>query len=266
VRHYKEHPCVPTIEERRVLTETAGQIYINEESYSYFNAVYGVADSSSYILDADMINERYMTTDFARPAYDDDNEPHLLVAGGLSADGGRLDVRELCSEMNKRKVHVHLYGRTVKEIHGVQIVGDAETKQFYKQLSSDLPYVHLHDYLEPQGFCSNWSRFDAGLMHSKVSSGDVASNFEEMNLPHRYSAYLAAGLPLVVPNTGQSAMKRLIEREGFGFNFLTYGELADRLYDRSTMSELVHVARSKRTSFSFDSSVCKLIGFFEKYV
>jgi hypothetical protein len=266
VRHYKEHPCVPTHEERRVLLETAGQIYINKESFDYFKSAYSLSDSSAHILDADMISEEYMTDDFARAAYDDDGEPHLLVAGGLSANYGRLDMRELCWEMNKLKVHVHLYGYMVKELDNRQITGDSDTKEIYKELERQLPYVHLHRYVEPKDFCSKWSTYDAGFMHSKVSSADVSAKFEEMNLPHRYSAYLAAGLPLVVLSEGQSAMKSLIEREGFGFAFSTYEELAHMLHDRATTSALRLIARSKRRSFSFDSSVHELIQILETYV
>jgi hypothetical protein len=265
VRHYKEHPCVPTHEERRVLLETAGQIYINKQSFDYFKSVYTVSDSTAHILDADMISEDYMSNDFTRPAYDDDGEPHLLVAGGLSTNHGRLDVRELCWEMNKLKVHVHLYGYMVKEMNNRQITGDLDTGNIYEELASQLPYVHLHRYVEPKDFCSNW-RYDAGFMHSKVSSTDVAAKFEEMNLPHRYSAYLAAGLPLVVPSQGQSAMKSLIQQEGFGFAFSTYKELADMLCDRATTSTLRLIARSKRRSFSFDASVGELIRILETYV
>ncbi len=266
IRHYKEHPCVPTREERRVLLETAGQIYINNESFDYFKSVYRVTESTAHILDADLISEHYMTNDFALSAYQEDGEPHLLVAGGLSANHGRLDVRELCREMNNLRVHVHLYGYMVKETNNAQITGDPDTRRIYEELAGELTYVHLHRYVEPKDFCSNWSRYDAGFMHSKVSTSDIAARFEEMNLPHRYSAYLAAGLPLVVPSEGQSAMKRLIEREGFGFTFSTYNELANILHNRAAISALGHTARSKRRLFSFDASVAELIRILEIYV
>ena len=47
VRHYKEHPCVPTHQERRLLLDTEAQIFINEESLEYFREVYGVRENSA---------------------------------------------------------------------------------------------------------------------------------------------------------------------------------------------------------------------------
>ena len=122
VRHYKEHPCTPTLEERRVLLESAGQIYVNIESFDFFRATYGVSSASAHIMDADMIAERYMTDDFAPKARCEDGAPHLLVAGGMSMLQDRLDVRSLCIEMNKLRVHVHLYGYVMTEIDGRHVV------------------------------------------------------------------------------------------------------------------------------------------------
>jgi hypothetical protein len=55
VRHYKEHFCRPSELERRSLVETAGQIYINEESLAYFRDSYGVDPSTAHILETDYL-------------------------------------------------------------------------------------------------------------------------------------------------------------------------------------------------------------------
>jgi glycosyltransferase involved in cell wall biosynthesis len=259
VRHYKEHPCTPTLEERRVLLETAGQIYINHESYEYFRDAYNVSSSSAHILDADMIAARYMGEDFSPKARYEDKEPHLLIAGGMSALNDRLDVRDLCEQMSRRRVHVHLYGYMVAQVSGRLVIGDAATQSTYQELEARLPYVHLHHYIRPEQFCSVWSRYDVGFMHSQVSSTDEAARFEQMNYPYRYTAYLAAGLPLAVSSGGQSAMRKLVEQEGIGLVYQDYAHLAEQLYDDAAISALSATARRKRKSFSFDSHADELL-------
>jgi hypothetical protein len=265
VRHYKEHPCSPTLEERRVLLESSGQIYINTESFEYFRATYGVPVESAHIMDADMIAERYMTDHFTSKTRCEDGAPHLLVAGGMSMLEDRLDVRSLCVEMNKRRVHVHLYGYMMTEIGGRSVVGDAATREAYESLASQLPYVHLHDYVQPESFCAAWSRYDAGFMHPRVPSNDKAARFEEMNLPYRYTAYLTAGLPLAVPAEGQSAMKRLAEQEAIGIIYSDYSDLAEQLYDSERMSRLATTARENRRKFSFEHSADELVRVLSRY-
>lgn len=263
VRHYKEHPCIPTFEERRVLLETDAQVYINSESFEYFRKAYDVRSRSAHIMDADMIAERYMHDDFAPKARCEDGQPHLLVAGGMSICNDRLDVREVCEEMSKRRVHVHLYGYMVTEINDRPIVGDPATRRAYEDLQVQLPYVHLHEYIQPEHFCSVWSRYDAGFMHPRVQMRDKTARFEEMNLPYRYTAYLAAGLPLVVPREGQRAMREFVEQQRIGLVYSDYDELAEKLYDTAAVVSLSSVVREKRKSFSFDSNADKLVRILE---
>lgn len=265
VRHYKEHPCLPTLEERRVLLETAGQIYINNESFEYFRSAYQVRASSAHIMDADMISERYMSDDFALKEHTSDGKPHLLVAGGMSILNDRLDVRDLCFEMNRQEIHVHLYGYMAREHENRLIVGDPDTKRSYEELQERLPYVHWHQYISPRHFCEVWSRYDAGFMHPRVDRTDKAARFEELNLPQRYTAYLAAGLPLAVCREGQSAMKRFVEEKQIGFVYSDYEELGEILHDRSYILALNGQVRAKRKEFSFEASADHLARILECY-
>lgn len=266
VRHYKEHPCVPTLEERRVLLESDGQIYINEASYDYFRNVYGVRPESAHLMDADMIAEGYMTDDFMPKRRLEDGQPHLLVAGGMSTSNDRLDVRELCVEMDRRGVHVHLYGYMVgKDQDGTTRVGDSGTREAYEKLAAGLTYMHLHDYVQPPQFCREWSVYDAGFMHPRVHPHSTEAPFEEMNMPYRYTAYLAAGLPLIVPQVGQRAMRALVENAEVGVAYADYNDLADALYDEEQMGILSMKVRRRRHEFSFDHSADALVDILHKY-
>ena len=267
VRHYKEHPCIPTFEERRVLLETDGQIYINEQSFQYFRKIYGVHSWSAHIMDSDMIAECYMLDNFSPKLRLQDGEPHLLVAGGMSMINDRLDMRELCVQMNRYRVHVHLYGYMVSEdLNFSPIIHHLPTQRAYERLASSLPYIHIHDYIGPDQFSAIWSMYDAGFMHSKVDSGNRAAYFEQMNFPYRYTAYLAAGLPLVVPEEGQDAMAMLVKQHGIGIIFSTYETLAEQLYDSQLITLLTSTVSLTRKNFSFDRNAGNLVRIFNAYL
>jgi hypothetical protein len=266
VRHYKEHPCIPTIKERRVLLETDGQIYINEQSLEYFRKVYGVHSWSAHIMDADMIAECYMLDNFSPKLRLQDGEPHLLVAGGMSMLNDHLDVRELCVQMNRHRVHVHLYGyMRGEDINFLPIIPHMPTQRAYERLASVLPYVHLHEYIGPDQFSAIWSRYDAGFMHTKVDSDSKEACFEQMNFPYRYTAYLAAGLPLAVPKEGQEAMKTLVKRYGIGIVYSNYEDLAEQLHDNQLITSLISAISINRKNFSFDRNVGNLVQILETY-
>jgi hypothetical protein len=262
VRHYKEHPCVRTYEERRILLETDGQIYINEESFQYFKNAYGVSESSVHIMDGDLISRRHMTNSFSPKLRALDGEFHVLIAGGLSIGGDRLDMRDLCQEMARRKVHTHLYGypRAISAT-GYPIIPDLPTAIEYEAMAEAASYIHLHQYIAPTQFVSEWSRYDAGLMHARVPCGHDQAAFQRLNFAHRYTAYLAAGLPLAIQEGGQDSMQHFIRTEGVGFVFSDYDAFVEQLANASTIGETV---RSRRTRYSFEEHVDGLVAFFRQ--
>lgn len=263
VRHYKEHACAPNDEERRVLMETDGQIYINQQSVDYFSKVYGIHPWSAHIMDADMIAERYMTDDFSPKQRAEDGRPHLLVAGGVSMLNDRQDVRRLCVEMSQRDVSVHLYGYTYSyslknDQHRPPTIHHEPTQRAYEHMAEKLPHIRYHNYIPPKQFVSEWSRYDAGVMHTQVTSADPMFSFEQMNYPYRYSAYLAAGLPLIVQRGGQDAVEELIEKHRIGIVFRDYDDLAEQLHDSQHMASLNDYVIKHRIDFSFDKHAPQL--------
>jgi glycosyltransferase involved in cell wall biosynthesis len=102
-------------------------------------------------------------------------------------------------------------------------------------------------------------------MHSKVDDRDKAAAFEKMNYPHRYTAYLAAGLPLVVHGEGQDAMEALVKKHGIGIVFSDYDDLAEKLYDSQLVTSLTSTAYISRKKFSFDSNAGNLVSILETY-
>jgi hypothetical protein len=206
-----------------------------------------------------------MFDDLEEKQHTKDGEPHLLVAGGMSILNDRLDVRELCQTMNQLKVHVHLYGYMASERGGRVIVGEAATTRCYEEMGARYPYVHLHRFIPPELFSRTWSQYDAGFMHPRVAANDQCARFEELNYPYRYTAYLAAALPLAVPDTGQRAMKRLVQDQQIGFVYSDYEELGEILHDYTSLDSMSKAISKRRKEFSFDAAAGRLAGILAQY-
>jgi hypothetical protein len=259
VRHYKEHFCEPSDDERLSLTATAAQIYINQESLDYFRAVYDVPTDTAHILDTDYLPARYLTSDLAPRLRDVDGRPHVVLAGGLSVTGGRNDVRHLCDVLARSRIHVHLYGRKYVGPDPVEgwSVGDDAARAAYEALEAT-GWVHLHDHIAPPSFSHEFSRYDAGILHVE-SNGTHEAPFQRMNFPNRLSPYLSAGLALAQQRGGQDAMEALVTTSGAGFVYDNYDELADVLEDRDRIDAMRKVALELRHSYTFEHHAPRLL-------
>ena len=258
VRHYKEHFCEPNGLERRNLLETAAQIFINEESREYFRRLYDVRPESSYILDTDYLPERYLAGQL-QPKLSGTlgGRPHLLMAGGLSSNNRRNDVRALCHEMTALGVRVHLFGRKFlgPDQHGVWGVDHEPSRREYESLA-DEGKCELHDHVEPENFLGAWSGYDLGLMHPACSQ--AADAFAPFNYPNRLSPYLACGLPVAQERGSHTALIRLIETKGVGFVFRDYDHLAEILHDRAEVARVTDIVLQRRREFTYEYHLPRL--------
>lgn len=254
VRHYKEHRCIADRAERRALAETDGQIYVNEHSLMHFRALYGVSPERAYIADADRISDRFMGDCFSPRLREVDGAPHVLVAGTITVDGGRHDYREFAAEMGRRGVHVHLYGF---------FLGPAQAA--YRALAAGCDLVHVHERaLTRSEFTRVWSQYDAGVMHMPTGSENEWARFQDMNYPYRFSAYLAAGLPLLQREGGQRAMCDLVRQTGVGLVWGSCDELAEQLRDERLMRGLWTLVRACRREFSYERDLQVILGALER--
>lgn len=264
VRHYKEHFCQPSALERRSLIETAGQIYINEESLAYFRDNYGVRTDTAHVLDTDYLPLRYFLGPLGRAAGRPASAPALLMAGGLSTNSGRNDVRELCRRLSARGVEVHLYGRKFVGPNGAGVwgVNHVPSQRAYEALERE-GRCRLHDHVEPERYVEAWSRYDAGLMHPARPRG--VDPFAYFNHPNRLVPYLASGLPIVQEAGEHKAMERLIERTGIGLLYRDVDELAEMLGDRALLSAVRSKVLARRLEFSYEHHVPALLEILSRY-
>jgi hypothetical protein len=253
VRHYKEQYMRPFWEEQITLEQSSAAIFISEESRAYFQQLYTIPEST-LCLDGDSIPEKYLTNHFQPKLSSSDGQPHFLIAGTASADNGRYDYRNMIREITQLGAHVHLYAqfRSLKsngELHSAKEVEE----EYQKTLQSSL--FHLHAPITPSRFVEEWSRYDAGILHA-VKEDDP---FRVLNLPNRYTGYLAAGLPITIMADEMPAMYRFLNNLGIALPYNSTQDLLDQFPWRD-QNKNAHLSRNKIT---FEANYPKLIDFFQ---
>ncbi|HUS13522.1 MAG TPA: hypothetical protein VM536_00710 [Chloroflexia bacterium] len=225
VRHYKEHYMQPWDDERLSIEQATGAIFINAESREYFAGVYRLPARTACV-DPDLLPRRYLAGPLQPKLSAGDHRPHLLIAGTVTDDGGRYDYRPLIAQLTAHGAHVHLYGLFKRMQPNGQMPYSAEVEATYRGLTAD-GLLHLHAPVPPARFVEAWSPYDAGLLHMRRDD----DRFRALNIPNRYSAYLAAGVPVAMPRDSMPAMQRRLTALGGAILYEEPGDLVARLPD-----------------------------------
>jgi hypothetical protein len=256
IRHYKEHYLTPSEEERVCIEKSKGVIFINRESQEYFEGIYRLPTRTA-CLDADLIPNRFLRGRMQRKHSTLDKQVHLLIAGTATTDGGRYDYREAIRDLAECGAHVHLYGMFRRMRADGRMMNSDDVRDEYRDLAPS-NYLHLHDPVPPARFVEEWSQYDAGLLHT--TRGDDA--FRRLNMPNRYSAYIAAGLPVALPANAMPAMERRLAELNAGIIYQSYDELFQRLADGKAGAG----ALASRENVTFESVYPELIRFINSCV
>ena len=241
VRHYKEHYLRADDDERTCLERSAGVILLNEESRRFFAAQYRLPERVA-CLDADGLPARYLAGERRPKLSAVDGRPHLLIAGTATEDGGRYDYRPTIRALTEAGAHVHLYGQFRRLQPSGQMRNEPAVAESYREAGVG-DRLHFHPPVRPAEFVTAWSPYDAGLLHHPEPM-DV---FRALNLPNRYSAYLAAGLPVATAAGEMPAMERHLETLGAPpIRYRDLAELVDLLPDPAA-SEQAWAAREAAT-------------------
>jgi hypothetical protein len=253
IRHYKEHYLVPSEEERTCLEQSDGVIFINSESREYFSSCYQIPKRTACI-DADLLPSRYLAGKLQPKLSGRDGRPHLLIAGKATDDNGRYDYRDLIVELTQQKAHVHLYGQFHHMDANGRYLPSPEVADPYRALATN-GYLHVHEPIAPSRFVEQWSGYDAGLLHVP-RAGDP---FSALNMPNRYSAYIAAGVPVALSAGHMSAMQRHLESLSVAVVYKSVSELVERLPDPHAAAG----AMNARNAVTFESIFPDLTSFLE---
>ncbi len=162
-----------------------------------------------------------------------------MIAGSATQDGGRYDYRELINEFTAAGAHVHLYSQFRKITSTGQLNNTMDVEDAYRNLGKP-GFVHLRDPIPPGRFVEEWSQYDAGLLHVPGKK----DAFRSLHMPNRYSAYIAAGLPVTVAAVEMRAMRRQLEKLGAGIIYNSITELMEQLPDASATARIGAVRES----------------------
>ena len=254
IRHYKEHYLTPFEDERTCIERSAGVIFINPESHDYFAGQYELPEHTA-CLDADLIPRRYLAGTLQPKLSSVDGRPHVLLAGSVADDGGRYDYRDVVRELTGREAHVHIYG-LFRRLQADGQLHDAPAVEASYHSVATPEYLHVHAPIAPARFAEEWSRYDAGLLHAPRQD----DAFRVLNMPNRYSAYLAAGVPVAIPAGQMPAMQRHLEALQAAVVYETPADLVGRLPDTAAAAR----ALAARGAVTFEAILPSLIDFIRR--
>ena len=254
VRHYKEHYMAPRDDERLSIELAAGAIFINREAHDYFAALYKLPQHVA-CMDADLLHRRYLNGEL-RPklsAIDPERRPHTLIAGTVTEDNGRYDYRDLARDLIASGAHVHIYGQFKRMFPDGFLLPDEQVATAYAAI--DAKYLHIHPTITPDQFVSEWSQYDAGMLHTPRPN-DL---FSAQNFPNRYSAYIAAGVPVALARGKMPAMQRHLEELGAAIVFDTPADLVAQLPNQAIADQTF----ASREGETFEAIYPNLISFLQ---
>jgi glycosyltransferase involved in cell wall biosynthesis len=261
VFHFKEGPMLcyekglwPAL--MRILRESAGQVFINEENLEWFQLATDdlFNPARTLILDGDLPKIDWMTGDWA---------PKLSAQDGLihTVCSGRPLGIERFADLAAAGIHVHLYGVSFQQ---------GWPNWVREGLESGI--LHVHPTVEPSDWVRELSQYDAGWFHvyDSHNGGDLgrAGWGGDLNLPARLGTYAAAGLPWIMRDNrpARIALRRIAEQHDVGIYFRDYHDLSAQLRDGARLAELTANMRACRTLFAFDTHVDRLVAFFRAII
>lgn len=260
VFHFKEGPFIcqehglwPTL--IAILRASDGQIFINQESFEWFQLATGsmLDPATTMIMDGDLPKADWLTGEWVPKLSQRDGEIHTVCPGRPLG----LDPFE---QIAQAKIHVHFYGRHFQQQH---------PNWTRSGLASG--YMHLHPTVAPNEWVRELSQYDAAWFHvfTSTNGGDLQrAHWDDLNLPARLGTYAAAGLPWILKDNRHSrvAVQSLAQRHDVGIFFRDFAGLGEQLRDRERIAQLTANMRASRHQFAFDSHVERLVGFFRQTI
>ncbi|MCW2813740.1 MAG: hypothetical protein JWN84_1195 [Nocardioides sp.] len=209
------------------------------------------------VLDGDLPPRDWLAGESAPRLSDVDGEPHTVVLGrplGLDAAW----VTALAAE----GVHVHCHGPVAGTGPGSEWV-----RWWQEAESRSGGRLHRHPAVGPEDWVSVLSRYDAGWLHriGSTNGGDVrVATWDDCNVPARLPTLMAAGLPLLVPDTAghRVAVARIAAEDGTGlpYDLDDPASVAGLLHDSARVDAARDAAWTAREHHVFDAHLDRLEG------
>ncbi|GAC1359642.1 MAG: hypothetical protein NVSMB42_19010 [Herpetosiphon sp.] len=234
-----------------LLHASAGQIYISQENFDWFQLAtdHGLDPASALILDGDLPKNDWMTSNWAPKLSAHDDEIHTVCSGRPLG----LDPFE---DIAAAGIHVHFYGKHFQEWF-----------PDWTRSSLSTGYLHQHTTVQAVDWVRELSQYDAAWPHifSSQNQGNLQrADWDDLNLAARIGTYAFAGLPWILKDNRRAvvSIQSIAMLHDIGVFFTDYRDLARQLRDRTRLAQLTSNMRAARHHFAFDTHVPRLIEFF----
>lgn len=261
VWHFKEGPlfCTgfgawPKLYD--LYTKADGRIFISEENRNWYELFCGTLNNS-FIMDLDLPIKDWFEGEVSKKLSVVDGATHVVVTGRLVGVSEK-DMEHLA----KYNIHLHVYSECAHDLRNT----------LYKGYVNVAPnHFHFHNHVTNDKWVKEFSKYDAGWLHSFDSSnnGDLlCANWNDLNMPARIYTLAAAGLPMIQKdNTGHIvSMQHIARKHDVGVFYKDMDELGRKLSDRKLMRTLQDNMMACREQFTFDYHVNDLIEFFHQVI
>ncbi|CAN5236227.1 hypothetical protein BH24ACT1_BH24ACT1_12210 [soil metagenome] len=234
-------------------TRSDGVVYSSPELRKWFAVTVPASrDRPSLVIDGDLPKGEWLSGERSPLLSQADGAVHTVIPGRPMGPEP-----EIVAALARADVHVHLYSGKAA----------AQMRSWVTQVQQLAPaHFHLHPQVDQADWVAEFSRYDAGWLHSFRSdnSGDpYAATWDDLNYPARMGTLAAAGVPMIQrDNTGSMVATQTLARErDLGVFWRDPDDLVAQLRDRDRMSALRQSVWAQRGDFTFDAHVDRLIHF-----
>ncbi|HEX2031370.1 MAG TPA: glycosyltransferase family 2 protein [Actinomycetota bacterium] len=215
------------------------------------------APGRSLVLDGELVKREWLDGRPARRLSQEDGEVHTVVLGRpLGLDP------EVVGALGEAGVHLHLHGLVRAPGPG------GEWRSWLGRARRASPgRVHVHPHVDQRGWVRDLSRYDAAWLHRfrSENGGDLAAaTWDDLNLPGRIPALVAAGLPLLQRETPGAlvATQDLVRERGIGLLYRDTDDLCATLGDPGALEAARRATWAQREDFTFDAHAPRLVDLF----
>jgi len=248
----REHGMWPELVDLH--TRSDGVIYSSPELCEWFSAtVPGSVHRPTLVVDGDPPKAEWLSGERSPLLSENDGALHTVIPGRPMGPAP-----EVIGALAAADIHVHLYSEKAA----------AQMRDWVTAVQRLAPaHFHLHPQVDPKDWVAEFSQYDAGWLHSFVSSnkGDPrAATWDDLNYPARMGTLAAAGVPMIQRDNDESmvAAQALSRQRDLGVFWHDADELVARLRRRDLLAALRDSVWRQRDAFTFDAHVDRLIRFF----
>ncbi len=209
------------------------------------------------ILDQDMPKINYFTNNYSEKLSASDGEIHTVIPGRMIG----LKIEEIYY-LTQNKIHIHLYTESYHK-------EKENSNKSYQQISPH--YFHIHTHCPNTKWTEEFSKYDAGWLHSFDSKNDgdlLRLSWDDLNKPSRIGVFMAAGIPMIQKNNPNHrvASQELLNEYQIGILYNSMKDLSNKLKKKELINMLTNNVINNREDFAFDSHMPTLIAFFKQII